>query len=54
MLNSIIQSGKSMGMQSMDDALFALASDGIIRAVDAHMKAANKARFEPLLSETTE
>lgn len=52
MLNSIIQSGKRMGMQSMDDALFALAKDGIIRPVDAHMKAADKARFEPLLAET--
>ncbi len=54
MLNSIIQSGKSVGMQSMDDALFALAKDGIIRPTDAHMKAANKARFEPLLGETAE
>jgi len=54
MLNSIIQSGKSLGMQSMDDALFALAKDGIIRPTDAHMKATNKARFEPLLGETAE
>lgn len=54
MLNSIIQSGKGVGMQSMDDALFALAKDGIIRPNDAYMKAANKARFEPLLSETAE
>jgi twitching motility protein PilT len=54
MLNSIIQSGKSVGMQSMDDALFVLAKEGIIRPVDAHMKAADKARFEPLLSETAE
>jgi twitching motility protein PilT len=50
MLNSIIESGRSQGMQSMDDALFALAKEGRIRAVDAYMKAVNKARFEPLLS----
>ncbi len=49
MLNSIIGSGKAAGMQSMDDALFALVGEGVVRAVDAHMKAANKARFEPLL-----
>jgi twitching motility protein PilT len=54
MLNSIIQSGKGAGMQSMDDALFSLVKDGVIRAVDAHMKAASKARFEPLLEETAE
>ena len=51
MLNSIIESGKSQGMQSMDDALFAFAKQGRIRPIDAYMKAVNKARFEPLLSE---
>ena len=51
MLNSIIESGKSQGMQSMDDALFAAAKDGRIRPIDAYMKAVNKARFEPLLSD---
>jgi hypothetical protein len=38
-------------MQSMDDALFAFAKQGRIRPIDAYMKAVNKARFEPLLSE---
>jgi twitching motility protein PilT len=51
MLNSIIESGRSQGMQSMDDALFAFAKQGRIRPIDAYMKAVNKARFEPLLSE---
>jgi twitching motility protein PilT len=50
MLNSMIQSGKSQGMQSMDDALFAAVESGQVRAVDAHMKATEKARFEPLVT----
>ncbi len=54
MLNSIIQSGKNVGMQSMDDALFALVKEGVIRPVDAYMKAANKSRFEPLIDEPAE
>jgi len=49
MLNSIIQSGKNVGMQSMDDALFVLVKEGAVRPVDAYMKAASKSRFEPLL-----
>jgi len=49
MLHSIIQSGKSHGMQAMDDALFALAQEGKILPQDAYMKATEKARFEPLL-----
>jgi twitching motility protein PilT len=49
MLHSIIQSGKQQGMQAMDDALFALAKAGVILPQDAHQKAADKARFEPLL-----
>jgi twitching motility protein PilT len=49
MLHSIIQSGKSHGMQAMDDALFALAQAGRILPQDAYMKANEKARFEPLL-----
>ena len=50
MINSIIQSGKGMGMQSMDDVLFQYAKDRKITAQDAYMKATDKARFEPLLS----
>ena len=51
MLISIIESGKGMGMQSMDDSLFAAVKDGKIRAIDGYLKAANKPRFEPLLSD---
>jgi len=50
MLNSIIESGKAQGMQSMDDTLFAYAKENRIRPIDAYMKALNKARFEPLLN----
>jgi twitching motility protein PilT len=49
MLHSIIQSGRSQGMQAMDDALFALAQAGRILPQDAYMKATEKARFEPLV-----
>jgi twitching motility protein PilT len=49
MLSSIIQSGKSQGMQAMDDALFALVGQGRVAAADALAKAINKPRFEPLV-----
>jgi twitching motility protein PilT len=48
MLSSIIQSGKSQGMQSMDDALFAFVSAGRVLPADALAKATNKSRFEGL------
>jgi twitching motility protein PilT len=51
MLNSIIQSGRALGMQAMDDALFAAAKDGQVRGYDAYLKANDKARFEPLLTD---
>jgi twitching motility protein PilT len=50
MLFSIIQSGRSMGMQAMDDALFSLAKEGRIQAQDAYLKATDKQRFEVLLA----
>ena len=46
MLNSLIEGGKAQGMQSMDDTLFALVKQGVIRGSDAYMKATNKSRFE--------
>jgi twitching motility protein PilT len=46
MLLNIIQSGKSMGMQTMDDALMALVQSSKIVAEDAYRKAIDKARFE--------
>ncbi|MBM4779088.1 MAG: type IV pilus twitching motility protein PilT [Archangiaceae bacterium] len=49
MIHSIIQSGKQLGMQAMDDVLFKLAEDGKISGEDAFHKASNKARFEPFV-----
>ena len=46
MIESIIQSGRAQGMQSMDDALFEQMEQGRIRPYDAYLKARDKARFE--------
>ena len=46
MIQSIIQGGRGEGMQSMDDALYALAQAGRISGEDAWLKASNKKRFE--------
>lgn len=46
MIKSIIQGGRNQGMQSMDDALFALAEKGTIRSEDAFLRATDKKRFE--------
>jgi twitching motility protein PilT len=51
MLRSIIQSGRSQGMQSMDDALFVLAKAGRVDPADAYHKAEEKPRFEAFLPE---
>ena len=48
MLTNLIQSGRSEGMQTMDDALFALVEAGRIDPEDAYRKATDKARFEHL------
>jgi Tfp pilus assembly pilus retraction ATPase PilT len=50
MLQSLIQSGKSAGMQAMDDVLFDAVKAGRVLAADAYAKATNKQRFEPLLA----
>jgi twitching motility protein PilT len=46
MLLNIIQSGKSAGMQTMDDALMALVQSNRITGEDAWRKALDKVRFE--------
>ena len=48
---SVLQSGKREGMQSMDDALDKLVTDGVIDGADAYMKAAEKRRFEQYVKE---
>ncbi len=54
MIQTIIQSGKAVGMQLMDDALMALIDQKRITAREAYMKAANKARFESLVKDEAE
>jgi len=49
MLGSLIQSGKSLGMQAMDDVLASFVTEGRIKAETAFMKAQNKQRFEALM-----
>ncbi|MFN3201070.1 MAG: type IV pilus twitching motility protein PilT [Bradymonadia bacterium] len=48
MLASLIQSGKGVGMQSMDDALFEAAKSGRVAAKEARARARDKARFASL------
>jgi twitching motility protein PilT len=49
MIGSLIQAGKGEGMQSMDDALMAMAKAGRIHPRDAYLKAMDKARFESMV-----
>ncbi|HVT58799.1 MAG TPA: type IV pilus twitching motility protein PilT [Thermoanaerobaculia bacterium] len=46
MIVSIIQGGRALGMQTMDDALAAMVEAGRINAREAYLKATNKARFD--------
>jgi twitching motility protein PilT len=45
MLNSIIQSGRAQGMQTLDGALAALVSEGKIRNDEAYLRATDKSKF---------
>jgi hypothetical protein len=47
----VIQGGRALGMQRMDDALAALVEAGTVTARAAYLKALDKSRFEPLLRE---
>ncbi len=51
MITSIIQGGRSQGMQLMDDALMALIEQKRITPQEAYMKASNKGRFEEMVKE---
>ena len=48
-LTDVLISGKSEGMQFMDDAINALLVKGTITAEEAYMKAIDKSRFAPML-----
>lgn len=49
MLQTVIQGGRGLGMQQMDDALAALVEAKTVTARAAYLKAFDKARFAPLL-----
>jgi len=49
MLPGIIQTGKKLGMQLMDDSLMKLVEDGIISPYEAYDRAEQKKAFEPFL-----
>ena len=51
MIRSLIQAGRSEGMQLMDDALAVLVERGVVGGRDAYLKAAEKGRFEQYLEE---
>ncbi len=51
-LTDVLISGKSEGMQFMDDAINTLLQNGTVNAQEAYMKAIDKARFAPLLEGT--
>jgi twitching motility protein PilT len=48
-LVNLLQSGKALGMQTMDDALEALVADGSVLPKDAYQRALDKGRFEAML-----
>src|ERR1041384_1700756 len=48
-LQDVIVSGKSRGMQFMDDAIWALLQRGVVSAHEAFMKAIDKNRFKQFL-----
>jgi twitching motility protein PilT len=50
-IHDIIKLGSSEGMQLMDDAIFARLRAGHISAHEAYMRAADQARFRPMLSD---
>ena len=50
-LETSMQSGGSLGMQSMDNALMKLVSEGRIAGAEAFLQANNKAQFERMRDE---
>ncbi|MEZ4368668.1 MAG: type IV pilus twitching motility protein PilT [Kofleriaceae bacterium] len=48
-LASLIQGGRAVGMQTMDDALMEFVQQGRIAPRDAYMKSNDKSRFEKLM-----
>jgi len=51
MIPSLMQSGRAIGMQVMDDALAAMVEAKRVTPREAYLKATNKARFESLIDD---
>jgi twitching motility protein PilT len=51
MLTTIMQSGRNLGMQMLDDVLLDLVQRQVITAKDAYVKANEKSKFEALARE---
>jgi len=51
MIVNIIQGGRGLGMQSLDDSLLHLVEQQVVSREDAYLKAQEKSRFEALLEE---
>jgi len=49
MLTTLMQGGRALGMQRMDDALAALVEAGVVTPREAYLKALDKSRFAPLI-----
>lgn len=49
-INSVIETGRKFGMQSIDDAIMKLLTAGIIDAEQAYNKAATKSKFREFLT----
>src|SRR5678815_3965348 len=52
MLQTVMQSGKPMGMQLLDEVLLDLVTRKVVTAKDAYLKAQDKSRFEPLIEKS--
>jgi twitching motility protein PilT len=53
-INSVIETGRKFGMQSIDDAIMQLLQQKIISPEDAYNKAVNKAKFRQFLTHPPE
>ncbi|MBV8202798.1 MAG: type IV pilus twitching motility protein PilT [Acidobacteria bacterium] len=51
MIQTLMQGGRNLGMQQMDDSLAALVEAKRVTPREAYFKAANKARFESLIDD---
>ena len=51
---SMMQMGKAIGMQTMDESIMSLLQSGIISAKEAYLNANNKALFKPLMEKESQ